>query len=94
VTIEIAGGPALRLKPGDLASLPAALETVWHITPHSPSCGYSPDWSLAGYRTARSICGSGTDARRSAGNRPRIPCVIIWAWSRPGEGLGLGTLLP
>ena len=33
VTIEIAGGPALRLKPGDLASLPAALETIWHITP-------------------------------------------------------------
>jgi len=26
-------GPALRLKPGDLASLPAALETIWHITP-------------------------------------------------------------
>jgi len=25
--IEIAGGPALRLKPGDLASLPAGLET-------------------------------------------------------------------
>jgi len=33
VTIEIAGGPALRLKPGDLASLPAGLETIWHITP-------------------------------------------------------------
>jgi hypothetical protein len=33
VIIEIAGGPALKLKPGDLASLPAALETVWHITP-------------------------------------------------------------
>jgi len=33
VTIEIAGGPAIRLKPGDMASLPAGLETVWHITP-------------------------------------------------------------
>ena len=26
-------GPALRLKPGDLATLPAGLETIWHITP-------------------------------------------------------------
>jgi uncharacterized cupin superfamily protein len=33
VAIEIAGGPTLMLKPGDLASLPAALETIWHITP-------------------------------------------------------------
>jgi uncharacterized cupin superfamily protein len=33
VTIEIAGGPAISLKPGDMASLPAGLETVWHITP-------------------------------------------------------------
>ena len=33
VRIEIAGGPALTLKPGDLASLPAGLETTWHITP-------------------------------------------------------------
>ena len=33
VTIEIAGGPALRLKPGDLASLPSGRETTWHITP-------------------------------------------------------------
>jgi len=33
VTIEIAGGPALTLRPGDLASLPAGLETIWHITP-------------------------------------------------------------
>ena len=33
VTIEIAGGPALTLKPGDLASLPPGLETIWHITP-------------------------------------------------------------
>jgi uncharacterized cupin superfamily protein len=32
VTIEIADGPALELKPGDLASLPAGLETTWHIT--------------------------------------------------------------
>jgi len=55
VTIEIAGGPALTLKPGDLASLPAGLETIWHITPHSPSCGYSPDRSLAGHHTARAL---------------------------------------
>jgi len=33
VTIEIVGGPALTLKPGDLASLPAGLATIWHITP-------------------------------------------------------------
>jgi uncharacterized cupin superfamily protein len=33
VTIEIADGPALTLKSGDLASLPAGLETIWHITP-------------------------------------------------------------
>jgi uncharacterized cupin superfamily protein len=33
VRIEITGGPALTLKPGDLASLPAGLETIWHITP-------------------------------------------------------------
>jgi len=32
VTIEVAGGPALRLGPGDLASLPAGRETTWHIT--------------------------------------------------------------
>jgi uncharacterized cupin superfamily protein len=33
VTIEIAGGPTLELKPGDLAFLQAGLETTWHITP-------------------------------------------------------------
>jgi uncharacterized cupin superfamily protein len=33
VTMEIAGGPALTLKPGDLASLPRGLPTIWHITP-------------------------------------------------------------
>jgi uncharacterized cupin superfamily protein len=33
VTIEIAGGPTLMLKPGDLAFLPAGLETTWHVTP-------------------------------------------------------------
>jgi uncharacterized cupin superfamily protein len=33
VRIEITGGPALTLKPGDLASPPAGLETIWHITP-------------------------------------------------------------
>ena len=33
VSIEIVGGPTLMLKPGDLASLPAGLETIWHITP-------------------------------------------------------------
>jgi EutQ-like cupin domain len=32
VTIEIASGPALTLKPGDLASLPATPETAWYIT--------------------------------------------------------------
>ena len=54
VTIEIAGGPTLMLKPGDLASLPAGLETIWHITRHLGSFGYSPDRLLAGYYTARS----------------------------------------
>jgi len=33
VTIEIAGGPPLELGPGDVASLPAGLATIWHITP-------------------------------------------------------------
>jgi uncharacterized cupin superfamily protein len=33
VTIEIVGGPTVMLKPGDVASLPAGLETIWHITP-------------------------------------------------------------
>jgi len=65
VTIEIAGGPALTLKPGDLASLPAGLETIWHITRHSPSCGCSPDWSLAGYHTARALAHQGADQCQS-----------------------------
>ena len=30
--IAIADGPTLDLKVGDLASLPAGVETVWHIT--------------------------------------------------------------
>lgn len=30
--IEIAGGPTLDLGPGDIASLPAGIETVWHVT--------------------------------------------------------------
>jgi uncharacterized cupin superfamily protein len=29
---QLLHGPALRLKPGDLAFLPAGLETIWHIT--------------------------------------------------------------
>jgi uncharacterized cupin superfamily protein len=33
LTIEIADGPALTLKPGDLASLPAGQAMIWHITP-------------------------------------------------------------
>jgi uncharacterized cupin superfamily protein len=32
VQIHIAGGAVLELKPGDIASLPAGLETTWHIT--------------------------------------------------------------
>ena len=31
VAIEIAGGPTLMLKPGDLASLPAGLETIGNV---------------------------------------------------------------
>jgi uncharacterized cupin superfamily protein len=30
--IHIAAGGVLELKPGDIASLPAGLETTWHIT--------------------------------------------------------------
>ena len=33
VRIEIVGGVTLELEPGDIGSLPAGLETVWHITP-------------------------------------------------------------
>jgi uncharacterized cupin superfamily protein len=29
--IEIAGGPTLEVKPGDMASLPRGAETTWHI---------------------------------------------------------------
>jgi uncharacterized cupin superfamily protein len=32
VRIEIAGGPELELNAGDLASLPAGIDTVWHVT--------------------------------------------------------------
>jgi uncharacterized cupin superfamily protein len=32
VRIEIAGGPTLDLKQGDMASLPKDTETLWHIT--------------------------------------------------------------
>ena len=31
--IELATGTVIELKPGDLASLPAGTECVWHITP-------------------------------------------------------------
>jgi uncharacterized cupin superfamily protein len=30
--IEIADGPTLELKPGDIASLPAGAHTTWHLT--------------------------------------------------------------
>ncbi|HEV8571567.1 MAG TPA: cupin domain-containing protein [Actinomycetota bacterium] len=33
VHIDISGGPSLELGPGDIATLPAGLETIWHITP-------------------------------------------------------------
>lgn len=33
VRIEISGGATLELKAGDAASLPAATDTIWHITP-------------------------------------------------------------
>jgi uncharacterized cupin superfamily protein len=65
VTIEIAGGPALTLKPGDLASLPAAWRRSGTSPRHSPSCGYSPDRSLAGHHTARSTCALGADQRQA-----------------------------
>jgi uncharacterized cupin superfamily protein len=32
VTIEVADGPTLHLRPGDLASLPGGRATTWHIT--------------------------------------------------------------
>jgi uncharacterized cupin superfamily protein len=31
-SIEIAGGPTLELKVGDMASLPKGAETIWHLT--------------------------------------------------------------
>jgi ethanolamine utilization protein EutQ (cupin superfamily) len=30
--IEIAGGPTLELRPGDVASLPKGADTTWHLT--------------------------------------------------------------
>ncbi len=33
VRIEIRGGATLELQAGDIASFPAGLEMVWHITP-------------------------------------------------------------
>jgi uncharacterized cupin superfamily protein len=30
--IEIADGPTLELRPGDIASLPAGAQTTWHLT--------------------------------------------------------------
>jgi uncharacterized cupin superfamily protein len=32
VRIEIAGGPTLELKVGDMASLPKGAHTTWHLT--------------------------------------------------------------
>jgi len=32
VVIEVADGTTLHLRPGDVASLPAERETIWHIT--------------------------------------------------------------
>jgi uncharacterized cupin superfamily protein len=32
VRIEIANGPTLELRPGDIASLPAGAHMTWHIT--------------------------------------------------------------
>ena len=32
VRIEIADGPTLELQPGDMATLPAGVETTWHLT--------------------------------------------------------------
>jgi uncharacterized cupin superfamily protein len=40
--IDISGGPTLELKPGDVASLPAGLETTWHI-----SAPFQELWVLA-----------------------------------------------
>lgn len=30
--IELAGGPTLDLKVGDIASMPKGAETTWHLT--------------------------------------------------------------
>jgi uncharacterized cupin superfamily protein len=32
VVIEVEGGRTLHLRPGDIASLPAGVQTTWHIT--------------------------------------------------------------
>jgi uncharacterized cupin superfamily protein len=32
VRIEISGGPTLELAAGDMASLPAGIDTMWHVT--------------------------------------------------------------
>jgi uncharacterized cupin superfamily protein len=43
VRIEMAGAPTLELEPGDVASLPAGVEGIWHVT--TP---FKEFWVLAG----------------------------------------------
>jgi uncharacterized cupin superfamily protein len=42
VRIEIAGGPTLELAVGDIATLPAGTETIWHVT-----VPFNETWVLA-----------------------------------------------
>jgi uncharacterized cupin superfamily protein len=42
VRIDIFGGPALELRPGDIATLPAGIETIWHV-----STPFKEMWVLA-----------------------------------------------
>ena len=41
--VEIGGGPALELRPGVIASIPAGTETTWYITPP-----FKEFWVIAG----------------------------------------------
>ena len=79
VTIEIADGPTLTLKPGDLASCHRAWRRSGTSPRRSPSCGYSPDRSLGDYHTARALARQGADQCQSR--------CVTWSLTQRDAGL-------